>query len=330
MNAGPLADRTGYRALHLMQKYAAPAAIRAAEPTALDALPIISNFADRAQTYPLHTPAAAWASAAAYHDAGDTNVETGNRIKAACVEHRLRGEWERLQKAAAAAREAARIEPPWALPEQKKYPLGTPGQIKAAVDYFARYADSLSVADRKTYAGALVKFAGAYANDETMSRWEAEAGLAQPAADPLLAFRMRAQLTSDPTLRDALTKVASVPDPHEAAALLRRVDKRAGFNLSDPIIHLTGLTPTQARSKLAGLVKAASGNWYAAADLDRVPDALLQDLFGAPPIVSRRYREQLLAKVAAFERVAEDHGVRPLERARRPRVDWASLASGAA
>lgn len=334
---GPLADPTGVRVAAVFEKYAAPAAVLAAPPGDLFDRPVLRrDYADDGRQYPVHTKLAAWASAAAYHDAGSDHPEVGARIRRACDVHRLWGEWDRL-KAAAAADRAARAPrvTRWALPDRKKYPLDTAEQVKAAAAYFARYADRLPAADRKTYAGELVKAAAGTGGlpPAALARLEAEAGLGRPAADPGLAFRTRAAAAVDPALKAALLKAAAAAgglDPLGAADLLRRVDRRVGWDAPDPLAQLVGETPTTAREKLAGVVEAATGNWYRLADLDRVPDATVAAVFGTGPVVSRDAKAGLLKAAStarAFEDVLRGHGVAPAERARRPRVDWAGLAA---
>lgn len=328
-----------------MTKYAAPDRVTAAPPAALfDPPPVACNFADAGRTYPLHAPAAAWASAAAYHDAGATDPAAGERIKAACVYYGLSAEWDRL----AAARPAGPVAPPpdrWALPEQRRYPLDTAAAVKAAADYFARYADRLAAADRRTFAGELVKAAADHpgvVDPAGVWRLEAEAGLGRPAPGWEAEARWRAKMAADagePGLAAAIEKAAAeaaqdqVGAPvgtyrtaGELAALMRAVDRRMGWELDDPLPGLVGDTPSTARAKLAAAVEAASGAWYARADLDRVPDAACAAV-GLGPIVARATKAAALAASPAFERLALAHGVVPVRAAPRARVDWAAVAA---
>lgn len=344
LGTGPAADPTGGLAAGVMRKFAAPAKVLDADPGDLFGPPkVASNFADPGYQYPVHTPAAAWVSAAVYHQAGSDDPEVAERIKAACDDHRLWGEWDRLKAAAAPPPPP---EPAWALPAVKKYPLGTAADVKQAATYFVTYADRLSTADRRTFAAETVKAAAAQAatlDPAVRDRLEAEAGLGYPA--PPAAWRAecekRAYMVKDTNgkLAETLTKLAAsyldgVPvteDPVEAAATLRELDKVAGLDLTDPLRGLVAETPSSARAKLASAVRAASGNWYSLKDLDRVPDQTAAELRPGPVVWSKEAKARLLEDgptAGVFEQILVDHGAEPVARAPRPRVDWASLATG--
>ena len=334
---GPLADRTGCKAAALFVTYAAPAAVTAAPVEDIFDVPkVAANFADGGYTYPISTPAAAWASAAAYHDSGADDPATAGRIKDACDRHRLSGEWDRLK--AAAARPAP-AEGRYALPAAKKYPLDTAAQVKAACAYLPPHADRLSGAERVEYAANVLKAAADLKVDlapDGLYRLEAEAGLSRPAdgwRNELTTRAGLAKLAGDADLVGLFEKAAAGPsadhvgafrNPAELAELLRSVDRRMGWSLPDPLLGVSGDTPSSAAAKLAGAVKAASGNWYLLDDLDRVPDAPLVELFGLPPVLSKEAKAALLAdpgRGAAAEAVVAGYA-EPAERAPRRRLDW--------
>lgn len=241
-----------------------------------------------------------------------------------------------VTKAATDARAAADAARAYALPAARKYPLDLPEEVKAAADYFATYADRLGAADRREFAANLAARAGDLGAlpPATMDRLQKEAGMGLHCFHG--PFEVRAELadrTGRPELADALRKAAAeFTDPKagpEAAAVLRDVDRRCGWDLPDPIDGLTPTTPASAREKLAGAVEAASGNWYRLEDLERVPPEV-SALYGLPPVASAEGYGRLLRskQAAAFEEVAADYGALPVERPTR-QVDWAGLAAAA-
>jgi hypothetical protein len=339
---GPMVDTTGARTASVMIKFAAPEDVRESHPDDVFAVPKVAcNFADRDYHYPTHTAAAAWVSAAMYHATDSDHPYVAERIKAACDFHRLWGEWERLEKAAKEERTrvvkfAGVIR--WALPAAQKYPLDTAEQVKQAAAYFARYADEFSDADRKTFAAETAKAAynlGWTGRAEDLHLLEAEGGLCRPSADPKRPFLARAKYAADGKIMDlaaALVKAADEAgkDPVEDAAILRRIDKRAGWNYGNPIHETTGETVSAVRKKIASAAKAVSGNWYNVADIGRVPAGFLSQALGAGPVMSEPVFRRLLSdptKSAAMEQILENHGVKPVSVAPRERTDWAALAS---
>lgn len=314
-----------------------PEALAQAPPSdVFDVPPVAVNFADPGRQYPLHTKAAAWASAACYHASGSADEAAAARIEEACRFYRIGGEWDRLREAAT-AKKAAAPQGRYALPGRRLYPLDTPEQVKEALDYLGRHAAGLGVDCREFAANTLKAAAelGGHYPLTALARAEAEAGLGRPAETAAEAFALRAKLArfeGRGELASELEKAASAPvtDPAEAAGVLRAVDRRCGWDLTDPMGLLCGATPSSARAELAGVVKAASGAWYARGDLEAVGDGVLSEAFGLPPVVSQETRLGLLAdpvKGAAYEALLADAGVRPREQAARPRPDWAALAA---
>ncbi len=338
-----LGDPTGARAAAVMIKYAAPAAVLASPPgDVFEAPRLACNFADRAMRYPLHTPAAVWTSAAGFLDAGGADAEVAGRLKAAFDYHRLPGgEWARLVKAAADSQTPAPPHTAYALPAQTRYPLDDAAQIAAAAAYFHKYAARFDPDTRRTYATNLVAAGGGVLPVETLAKLEAEAGYARPAVGWADEFAKRAAMSTDPGLTAAMTKTAAAvaaggfpagvfKNAGEIAELLRQVDRRMGWDFPDPLSGLTGETPSTARAKLAGAVEATTGDWYAATDLDRLPNAEFTDLVGGSPIVTRAAKAAALRDPARARFVATalaDHGVQPVSRA-RPKTPWATLAAG--
>lgn len=333
---GPTTDRTGAAVAELMTKFAAPAAVAGADDADLtNHAPLAVNFADRERTYPIHTPKAAWASAAFYHATGSSDDTVASRIKEACVRHRLFGEWDRLSAVARPGDTPPAVH--YALSEPNRYPLQSPGQLKSAADYFATYADRFDPMDRREFAlsvvGAMERHPGTL-TEKVAAVFEAEAGLGRLAGDWKWAFDDRIRLATmenQPELVEALKEASSVPPPDiaVAAAVLREVDQRNRWKLDDPLAAMSDLTPTEARRKLAGVTLAADGSWYEKAALDAVPDEAVSALFDAPVVVSSATRSELLAspeKSAAFRQVLADHEVFPVEEPRR-RVDWAAVAA---
>jgi hypothetical protein len=341
LGSGPLSDATGARVAAVMMKYEAPGDIGACPPGDVFGVPKVAcNFADPDYQYPTHTAAAAWVSAATYHDTGSEHPHVAARIKAACEFHRLWGEWDRLEQTAKEAREKTAKQASvrrWALPAERKYPLDTPEQVKLAGDYFMRYADALTDADRRTFAAETAKAAHAVGwggKSQDLQLLEAEGGLCRPAADPKIPFLARAKYASDKNLSDlaaALMKAAEAAgiDPVADAAVLRRIDKRAGWNYGNPIHETTGETVTAVRQKIASAARAASGNWYNVSDLRQLPTDLVTTTMGVGPVVSEPLLRGLLTdptKAASFEQVLRDAGVRPVSTPPRRRVDWAAEA----
>jgi len=340
LHPGPTADRTGVVTAGLMIKYAAPAAVRG-EPVdaAVSPAPVAANFADPfgRREYPIHTPAAAWASAARYHDTGSDDPAVAARLKEACDRHRLFGEWDRLKAARA---EPAAPPPPaaYALPAAKKYPVDTAEQVKAAAAYFSSYADQFDPQDRREFAANTAKAAAAFpgaVDAPTLSRLQAEGGFGRLAKGWKTAFEVRArmaELTGEGALAAAIKAAAAAApaDPVAAVILLRRVDKAAGWAMTDPQEAVIDLTPAKAAEELKDAVRAADGTWYRKSALAAVPDATLCELFGAPPVASAAYREGLLKAAdtsTRFREVLADHGVEPAA-VPKARPDWKKLAAG--
>lgn len=360
LGTGPLADPTGARAACLMTKYAAPQYVLGADKGDLFDVPrTAANFADAEKTYPISTKAAAWTSAAAYFDAPEKNEAVGERIRGACHYLGLGDDWARLEAASKAATKQAADPGPvyFALEAEKHYPLDTVDQVKAAADYFHRYADRFDAPDRREFAHGLVKAAGrnpGLFDDVTLWKYEAEAGLGRYGdnwQDELTFRAKRAAAGGLTEVAEMLTKIAAdftqtqgsdikglsgervgtFRNAGELAALLRQVDKRAfGEDFGSPLSGLVGDTPSTAAKKVAGFTRAAGGDLYNVADLDKMPDAVWQDMLGCGPIVSRVKKAEMLAdpkKGSAAVRLLADHDVFPVERAIRARVDWKAAAA---
>jgi len=329
---GPLADRTGARTAVLMVKYAAPAGVLEASVEDLEPVEkVASAYADAGKTFPVHTPSAAWASAAHYHATLSTDTKVGNRIKAALDQHRLFGEWSRLEQNRPVPAESRH----YGLPDSKKYPLDTAEQVKAAADYFTKYSDQFTPTDLQTFSRNVLsageRVPGALSN-AVVDQIEAAAGLGRLASTWKEAFDQRIwHATRDklPALVEVLKEASASPptDPVLAATHLRAVDRVNNWQLPDPLTQLCDETPSAARRKLAAMVRAADGSWYKRADLNKIPDETLSNLFDLPAVVSNTARCSLLQeKCAAFREVLDHHGVSPVEVPRDPRVDWAALA----
>lgn len=353
LGPGPLKDPTWASVSVLLKKYEIPDRLLEKRASDLLAPPAIAGaFADRDRTYPIHTAAAAWASAAAYHDGRSTDLDVAKRIKDACDWFGISSEWDRLEKLRPAEVQAPTTQK-WALPDAARYPLDDERQVKAAVNYFNRYGARLPAGDRRTFAHSLVKVAGDHPTvlqGQQLWRLEAEAGLGQAHPDWRTEIdwrRKRALDRGDKGLAEALEKAAgdvkidtggngrggvltremgTFRNAGELAELLKQADRRYGWNHGEPIEGLVGETPSTARAKLAGTVKAASGDLYCLSDLDQVPDHVCADVAGMGLIVSRQAKAEKLASSADFERLVRKQGVQPIERARR-RVDWKSLAA---
>ncbi len=359
--SGPLADSTGAVATALMVKYAMPERLLDRPVQDLIApVKIAGMFADAEHTYPVHTPAAAWTSAAAYHDSLATDPELGRVIKEACDWFGISSEWDRLS----AARPPAPVPAPvamWGLPASQKYPLDSDRQVKFAIEYYQKYANRLSPDDRRTFAGQLVKAASDkphLLSGDNLWRMEAEAGLGLPAPGWKTELLYRAKAAKElgyEDLSEALQKIAS--DSHEVggggdspngnfssagsfrtagelADILGKIDlgmwgngEKASWGKSSALEGLVGDTPSTVRAKLAQVVQGSSGRWYSIADLDRVPDELCSRLGGLGPIVSRRAKAEQLAKSASFERLVESQGIEPLQSRAVPKTDWLAEAA---
>lgn len=338
---GPIADRTGAATAVMMVKFAAPAEVLAGDVSDLfSAAPLRVNFADAGRQFPVHTPSAAWASAAHYHAAGCDDPAVGGAIKSAFARHRLFGEWDRLAEVARPKAEKSASAGRYAVPSANKYPIDTPELVKKAAEYFEAHADRFRDDERKEYALNLAKAAADFRGtlpDAQLYRLEAEGGMGRLSSGWKQAFDDRIKVATRenlPDLAKALTEAASVPpeDPTKAAQHLRRIDRVNRWELNDPLGVMIDLTPTKAAAELASVVKAADGSWYAKADLGAVPDDTVHHLFGTPPVLSAAGRAELLKSAAscgAFRAVLADHGVHPVEHAPRRRVDWAAEAAGA-
>lgn len=326
------------RLQRIVTDYAAPDYVLGASSDDLFGAGTAAGFADPVtRLYPVHTKAAAWLSAAAADEAGETRPEVLDRLARAARQHGV-GPVTRTDeaKAAAAAADASRR---FALPAARSYPIDHPEQVKAATAYFDRYADRLPTTDRRAFAANVAARAEELdcLPDDALDRLQKEAGEWSPGSDGVLtdAVRVRvalAETTGRPALADALSKAAADGpggDGVELAAHLRDVDRTCGWDLPDPLAGVT--TRAGARAKLAGAVAAASGNWYRVADLDRIPHEVLA-AYGAAPVLSRAGYERLLSSknAAALESVAADYGVFPVEAGPRRQADWAGLAALAA
>lgn len=201
-----------------------------------------------------------------------------------------------------------------------------------------RYADEFTDEDRRTFAYETAKAAhvlGWGGTKADLWRLEAEGGLCRPVADPKRPFLLRAKQAAEsphlPGLAAALVQAAEAAgsDPTADAAILRRVDKRAGWNYGNPIAETVGETASQVREKVAAAAKAVSGNWYNVTDAAQIPATFLSSAFGTGPIVAEPVIRSLLSdpvKSASFEKVLNDAGIKPVSVAPRPRTNWAALA----
>lgn len=322
----------------MMEKYSAPDSVLDAPVASLSTQPALRGaYADDARVYPIHTPAAAWVSAAYFLDNGSGNAKVAAEIKAALLRHRMWDEWERLAEAADMNRRiksAAAATTRFALPDQRRYPLDTPDDVARAVDYFDKYASAFDAAERKTYARSVVeaiKSAGLAAADDTMWRLEAEAGLGRLSKSWRAAVTVRTKLAADsPEVVDALDKAAAFPppDPLELVCALRELDKVAGWDLPDPLTAVIDETPTSAARKLASVVRAASGRWYSVGDVGAVPEAEIDLLVAPVTVASGEKRAALLADPTtcpAFEALLVDRGVAHVWQDRE-RPDWQALS----
>lgn len=337
---GPYADPTGNRSAALMDKYAAPDEVLDAPTGSVTDRPATrADYADEGRCFPVHTPAAAWLSAAHYLDAGSRNEKVAGEIRNALLRHRLWDEWDRLADAAAANErtKAAAETHRYALPDRKRYPLDTADDVRTAAAYFTRHADSFSHDDRRKYASAVVTAADDHRVDlgSDLRRFEAEAGLGLLSRSWRDAVTCRTKLAADDAgAAAALEKASAAPpdDPLELVGLLRDLDKVASWDLPDPLDDVIGETPSTAREKLAGAVRAHSGRWYRIGDVAAVPAADI-DAVVAPlgvAIASNEKRAALLADPetgTAFEELLLDRGVRYVAHDRE-RADWVGLAGG--
>lgn len=338
-----LGDPTGARVASVMVKYAAPNdVLDASVDTLFDVPRLPCNFADRRMEYPIHSKTAAWASAAGYLDSGESDGEIANRIREAWTYHRIpTSEWARLAKIAADSRQTTPAAVKYALADDRKYPVDTAEQIETAASYFHKYANQFDPETRKKYAhGLLSADTNGVLGLDTAARLEAEAGLAAPNLNWVEEFDKRAFMSPDPMLKDALTNVVTqikaagfdngrFHAAGEIADLLRQVDRRMGWDFPDPLLGLTGETPSTARAKLAKAVDGATGDWYAVEDLDRLPDTDFSAIVGGTPIVSRTAKVAALRDPKLGPLVAtalEDYGVRPISKA-RPKTAWAEVAT---
>ena len=332
---GPLSDRTGCRSAALLTKYAAPDVVWSASTAdLLDVPKIRSNFADDTYTYPIHTKAAAWVSAGNYHASGSKDTVVGSAIKSACDYFGLSNEWNRLETECRSTKSAEDV---YALPDAKKYVINNEQDVKLAYDYFDKYANDMGWQDRQQYAQSLLN---RVSNNDWLDtsikiRLEKEAGYARLSNDPKRPFNERirlANLHGEKELASALEKASNDfnNNPLEAAAALREVDRVMGWRFPDPINDFVRESPTEARTKLAQVIKSSSGNWYKISDIKQVPDDEVREFLGNPLVLPKNAYDSILqdnTKCAAFEQILKDHGVKPVEHA-SPTVDWKALASG--
>ena len=336
---GPLTDTTGATTANLMVKFAAPDSILREPLCSLyPSERIPAWFADpSSMTYPIHTPAATWASAAFYHATGSDNPDVRNRIKEACNYHRLTDEWRRLEKEARPKVEQVKTTH-YALPRLSKYALDTREQVTKAVGYFLKFACTFSTQDRKEYARNLVKRAADLSvefDTGVAHRLEAEAGMAKLSSEWQRAFLERAYMAAnEPELAAEFCKAATDTPPQdipETAALLRKFDAFNKWALDDPLMVMSGDSPSTVRALLAEVIQAANGAWYKKSDITKVPTEVMHELLGTPLITSRKLCEEILkdtTKSAQFRELLSDYGVKPVEEAPKKRVDWAAEANG--
>lgn len=334
--SGPAADPVGVRTMALLSGLGCPADLvkRAAEAAPGWADLPAAHYADDGRAYPVHDPLAATVSAACFLAGGGGAPEVAGRIKRACQRFGLGHVWDGLAKLA--ADRPAPAEPPYALPAQRKYPLGTPARVKAAAAYLAEHGDALAPADRRTFAANVLAADAGVLGIYERAAVEQVAGLGRPAGDPARAFTARkAAAAGNPEARE---KAASLEreyrasgDHYAAADALRALDRAMGWDhLSDPGPLLTGLTPALAGKLAADYAVAPGGAWYKKSDLDAVPLQDLRDAFGLGPVVPRSKRAELLAEHPdTYPRFLADYGVRPTYTPATPRavVDWDALAA---
>lgn len=330
---GPVADPVGVRTTaHLTRLGCPPDFVKAAAAKAPEwaGLPAVC-YADDAKSYPVHDKTAAAVSAAIYHAARDRDPTVGARIKRACEVYGVAAIWEGLAVKAASL---TTPEPPYALPAKKKYPLGTPVQVKAAAAYLAEYGDSFAADERKTYATNLLAADTSLLGPYEKSAVEHAAGLGRPACDPVRVFAPRKVAADSPTARKQLDELEKTlkagGDPYAVADGVRALDAKYGWAFGDPGPALTGLTPTLAGRALAAFVIAPDGSWYRKADLEHVPAEKLAEAYGLGPIVSREKRASLLTEYPdTYPAFLAEYGVRPVHvpPAGRTVYDWEALAA---
>lgn len=278
-------------------------------------------FADpRGRSFPCHTAAATWVSAAFFHG----GQKAAMRKKAAeAVERRIdeAAEFHGISGYVAAVKEAADRDGRRTvddLPDsdfalvwdygngvkERHLPVRNEGEVKAAAEYVSRHRADLRAADRRQIAGKVLDKAAALGvdvEDQVGLRAAAGRGATSPEHAAEVVFK-RAQAVKrlgrgsaeSLGVSEQLAKIAAAclengyvattpSELHKLADVIDGVDREYRLrNLSDlpPVDSLFSLTEKVARDVMAGHVALTTGTVYTKDAVSRVPLEALVDVLG--------------------------------------------------
>jgi len=279
----------------------------------------LGDYADVAmKRFPCHTPAATWMSAAFFEEnkgeLGPRAAAIGNRIKEAAAYFKITTPVNQLQEKVAAANtpEARLSDDEFAFVfsdrnghTERRCPLNTPLNVKAAADWLAQYRDELPYQDRRSVAdkilGAATKHGADISSHQDMLERMAGMGVcsAKIAADYL---RTRKPLLGESPeavqVVEQMEKFAAhiEREPHsmqhysiltELATFIDSVDRSLGIKYAeagferpeDVFFAVTEKIAADEQNAIVG--NDLTGNFYKKADLGQLPVQDLADALGS-------------------------------------------------
>lgn len=338
---GPAADAHGFKTAAVCRRFKAPQfVVKSSSAVLYGNRPMPAHWvADPGTgTYPLHTPAAAWLSAAFYHHNSVNDEAIAGRIKSALDNFGMDGVWDALAKRGVQTKPLESVMG-YAIPSMKRYPLVDNVSIKVAAAYFCKYANELGdvAGEFATNTLAAANEHNVDLDDEEREKLEAAAGHGKPLLQPTkvaMPYVMAAVALGEKELAGKVLKAAEAAeggaDPYKLAELLDKVGKRLNVKIAGTKEALTGLTPSRVEKIANKYVKAANGAWYEKAALSKVPAFALDAVFGTGPLVCLEKRAALLqTQGQAYYQLLADYGVNPVMVEDKPakpvKTDWASL-----
>lgn len=313
------ADRGGVELARLTKLYTFPDYVKQADlaTTQNPENIAVTVFADPVRRqFPCHTKAATWINSvyflekkAEFHPKDQAQIQARFDhyiafwgIKAAVDQAQAR--WAALHKTADARRPDADYALVWAGDngvKERRLPLTTRMEVKAAAEYLITYRDRIPFADRHTIAGKILEKAAAFGVHLGDHREGVEKQAGQGVCDPAEVVTLlegRAHLARDPALRDQIRKIAAevrrVPQralqPDQLvklAATVDMVDRTLGLVgkytavLPRPEDVLFSATFSKVAQAVDDHVALTSGKVYEKSALAKLAQDDLRDLLGA-------------------------------------------------
>ncbi len=323
--------------LKINEKYMAPDFVKGASDNELYGykLPVVM-YADSEKSFPVHTPAATWLSAAFCLEGRGEKTATAVKIKSAMGKFGMHGLWDAMEKFAVENRSPL-PDKIYALPEQKKYPINDENQIKKACEYLFKYSDDFELEDRQTFAKNLLNALDSknikLAND-FRHKVEIAAGLgssAESAVDVVNDYVNRLRRIGYSDVAEHVVKAAQAVDSGSLdTSSFADTVKSIGYKLHDAKVadfvdRLNVMTPVKKAELEQKIAISPTGRVYLKDELDKIDDNLLIKAFGTNPIMTSEKRASLLEKYGeVMEDILLANGIKPFH---DPNVNEEQVAS---